>query len=164
MDRAQTNSHPIEETKMATNRFSMIIVLSSIAVLAILSVSMLNVPHFATSTTVADRAELQRAASYRPAAAQQAYLNQREGEWKAGGSVDQSYDAIELLRAQKYAAAASVDTSYDAIELQRAENYQAAAAVDRSYDAVELLRAANYQAAAAQNAYLNYRRGEWTGK
>ena len=160
MDREQTNSYPIEETKMPTNRFSLIVALGAIAVLAILTVSMIAAPHTASATSSNDQIELVRAQRYAAAAAQQAYLDQRRGEWNAGITADNSYDRIELLRAENYRAAAA-EQAYLA---QRQGEWNAGAASDNSYDVIELERAQRYAAATAQQAYLNYRRGEWTGK
>lgn len=75
----------IEETKMPTNRFSLLVVISVITGLAILSMSMISSGHRAASNTASsaayDQVELVRAERYAAAAAQQAYLDYRHGEW-----------------------------------------------------------------------------------
>ena len=108
---------------MTTNRFSMAVALTVLAVFAILSMGLISSPHRVVSTS-------------------------------------SPYDQIELVRAQRYAAASSA--SYDQIELMRAQRYSAAVSSTSANDQIELVRAQRYAAAAAQQAYLDYRHGEWT--
>ncbi len=138
---------------MTTNRFSFIIVLGVIAALAVLTVSMVASPRTSPSTIAYDQIERIRAAKYAAAAAQQAYLDQRHGEWTAGEASQTTGAAAD---AQQISASA-----FDQVELMRAANYAAAAAQQAYLDQ----RRGEWTAGeSAADAYLNYRRGEWTGK
>lgn len=107
---------------MTTNRLSLIIALSTIAVFAVLTMSMLSTARHTTPST--------------------------------------SYDQIERIRAQRYAAASSAG-GYDQVELVRAQRYIEAAAQQAYLDYRHGEWTAGVNPAAA---YLDYRRGEWTGK
>src|SRR5512142_3387634 len=73
---------------MTTNRMSLIVALSVIAGLAVLTMSMLIPARHVLSSSAYDQIELIRAGRYAAAAAQQAYLDQRRGEWTAGKVYD----------------------------------------------------------------------------
>ncbi len=133
---------------MFTTRSYIVVALMVTAALAVLTLSMVTANHPGTPATADrsyDRIELARAQRY-----------------VAAINADHSYDQIEMLRAQT--GAASVDRSYDQVEMERAAWYAAGASSDSSYAQIEILRAQRYTAAAVEQAYLNYRRGEWTGK
>jgi outer membrane lipoprotein-sorting protein len=78
---------------MNNNRFSLLLAVLVIAVLAIASVSMASTPHSAAASRAYDQIELMRAARYQAAAAEQAYFDQRHGEWTAGVN-----EALALLQ------------------------------------------------------------------
>jgi hypothetical protein len=80
---------------MTLNRFSLTIVLLTVAVFAALALSTLTPTHGPAVDASYDQIELVRAQNYRAAATQQAYQEQRR------------YDEIELLRAESYQAAAA---------------------------------------------------------
>ncbi len=73
---------------MATNRFSIIVVLGALAALALFTVSMATSPHNLTASRSYDQIELVRAERYAAAAAQQAYLDQRHGEQTTAKYID----------------------------------------------------------------------------
>ena len=75
-------------------------------------------------------------------------------------AADRSYDAIEQLRSR---AASAPDASYDAIERLRLHRFDAGNASPSDYDLVEVLRVQR-SSATPLDAYLQYRRGEWSGK
>ena len=69
---------------MSINRFSLLIALTVIAALAVLTISMVTGPRHPSASREYDQVELDRAARYQAAAAQQAYLDQRRGEQATG--------------------------------------------------------------------------------
>jgi hypothetical protein len=131
---------PIEETKMLTNRLSLIVALVAIAALALFTVSMVALPHPSAGTNLADQAELQHARNYI-------------------ASADRSYEQIELQHAQNYAAEAARQASLD----QR-HGEQAIGAAAYSQASSRAFREAEQAAALAdaERAYQLYRQGERT--
>ncbi len=73
---------------MFTNRKFQIICACVIAAVAVLTMSMIPARRPAATANAYDAIELARAARYAAAAAQQAYLDQRHGEWTAGHTYD----------------------------------------------------------------------------
>ncbi len=130
---------------MSTSRFSMIVAIGAISVLAVLTISMatsLGKPGVASSDLRAyDQIEVDRAARYEAAAAQQAYLDQRRGEWTAGQVVSVPQAKLSFRQAEAIASAADAEHAY------------------------LVYREGEWNAGVSPaQAYLNYRRGEWTGK
>ncbi len=126
---------------MTTNRFSILIVLSVIAALAVLTVSMATSPRGPAASSADDQIELIRAERYQVAVAQQAYLDQRRGEWTAGNIVAIQPAALPFREAEQVASAADAQKAY------------------------LLYREGEWNAGVNPAlADLNYRRGEWTGK
>ena len=80
----------------------------------------------------------------------------------AAAVADRSYDTIEQLRSK---ATTALDTSYDAIEGIRIQRYVAGNSAASDYDLVEALRIhSSFTGLTPAEAYLDYRRGEWSGK
>ena len=126
---------------MTTNRFSILIALTVIAALAVLTVSMVTSPRKPAISRAYDQIELVRAERYQAAAAQQAYLDQRRGEWTAGNVVAIRPAGLPFRQAEQLASAADTQEAY------------------------LLYREGEWNAGVNPAvAYLNYRRGEWTGK
>ncbi len=130
---------------MTTNRFSMIVAVSAISVLAILTISMaasLRKPDTAGSASRAyDQIELDRVARYEAAAAQQAYVDQRRGEWTTGQAVAVPHASLSFRQAEQIARASDAQQAY------------------------LMYREGEWNAGVSPaQAYLNYRRGEWAGK
>ncbi len=73
---------------MLTNRKSQIAFACVLAALAVLTMSMIPAQHPIGSANSYDAIEQVRAARYAAAAAQQAYVDQRHGEWTAGHAYD----------------------------------------------------------------------------
>ncbi len=73
---------------MFTNRKFQIAFACVVAAVALLTMSMIPARHPAVSANAYDAIEQVRAARYAAAAAQQAYLDQRQGEWTAGHAYD----------------------------------------------------------------------------
>jgi hypothetical protein len=113
---------PIEETKMTTNRFSVVVAVVVIAALALLTVSMIAAPRSSASGN------------------SNAYLAQRQGEWAAGASAQQAY----------------LD--------QRHEEQTTAHAVNGEQAYQEFRHSEQTTGVNPILAYLDYRRGEWSGK
>ncbi len=154
---------------MTTNRFSLIVASSVIAVLAVLTISsMATSPRKPAVSSAYDQIDLQRAAQYHAAAAQQAYLDQRHGEqtvgenhilsdaayrrlvylqfrrgeWTAGKIVVVRPASLPFRQAEQIASAADAQRAYLAYREGEWNAGGATPSADRSYDAVELLRAA----------------------
>ncbi len=126
---------------MTTSRISILIVLSVIAALAVLTVSMVTSSRAPAASRAYDQIELIRAQRYEAAAAQQAYLDQRRGEWTAGNVVAIQPASLPFREAEQLASAADAQRAY------------------------LLYREGEWNAGVNPAlAYLNYRRGEWTGK
>ncbi len=126
---------------MITNRFSILIALSVIAALAVLTVSMVTAPRTSAASRADDQIELIRAERYQAAAVQQAYLDQRRGEWTTGNVVAIQRAALPFRQAEQLASAADAQKAY------------------------LLYREGEWNSGVNPAlAYLNYRRGEWTGK
>ena len=107
---------------MTTNRFSIIFAVSVIAALAVLTISMMARPHAVASTNP------------------NASLAQRRGEWSAGVSAEQAY--LDQRQGEQ--------TTGHAIDAQQA--YLQFRHGEQTTGANPVL------------AYLEYRRGEWSGK
>ncbi len=130
---------------MATNRFSLIAALTIIAAFAALTVSMVTQPRRpAVADSISsfyDQIEQVRADRYEAAAAQQAYADQRRGEWQAGQSETVQQASMAFRQAEQIASAADAERAYLAY------------------------REGEWNAGVSPaQAYLSYRRGEWTGK
>lgn len=97
---------------MTTNRFSIIIALSVIAALAVLTVSMVAAPRHPVASRAYDQIELARVERYQAAAAQQAYLDQRRGEWTAGHLSPVHTAAFPFRQAEQLASAADAENAY----------------------------------------------------
>lgn len=130
---------------MTTTRFSLIAALAIIAALAVLTVSMAitsRTPDVSNSIVPSyDQLERERAANYQAAAAQQAYLDQRRGEWMAGQSLPVTGAKLSFRQAEQLASAADAQHAY---LVYREGEWNAGVSPDQ--------------------AYLNYRQGEWSGK
>ncbi len=73
---------------MFTNRKFQIAFACVVAAVALLTISMIPARRPIAMASAYDAIEQMRAARYAPAAAQQAYLDQRHGEWTAGYAYD----------------------------------------------------------------------------
>ncbi len=130
---------------MTANRFSMIVVAVVIAALAVLTISMATSPSRpVVSNSAVDsysQIEIARAARYEAAAAQQAYMDQRRGEWTTGQAVSVAQAKLSFRQAEQLASAGDAQHAYI------------------------VYREGEWNAGVSPaQAYLNYRRGEWTGK
>ncbi len=128
---------------MTANRFPILIVAAVIAALAVLTLSM--VPHQLQPISGVDsyaQIEMDRAARYEAAAAQQAYLDQRRGEQ----TTPQYVDPQQVLQDFRH----SEQTTGHVYDAQQA---------NLTYREGEW-----YGGLSPAQADLNYRRGEWTGQ
>ena len=127
---------------MLTNRFSIIIALGAIAALALFTISMVAQPRSVVSSNA------------------NAYLAQRLGEWTAGVTSEQAY--LEQRHEEQTTGHAS-DAQQAYLEYRHGEQTTGNAA--NAQDVYRQFRQADE--ASSVNpvlAYLNYRRGEWSGK
>ena len=82
------------------------------------------------------------------------------GRAPAAIAADRSYDTIEQLRSR---ASAAPDTSYDALERMRVQQHVGGNSPVSDYDLVEALRI-HTSFTTPVDPYLDYRRGEWSGR
>ncbi len=149
---------------MPTSHFRQVVAFIAIAVLALFTVSMVRFPRQLSGTSSSDHSydqvellrarnysanadrsdeqiELQRAETYRAAAAQQAYLDQRRGEWTAGQAAVTAPAQLPFRQAEQVAAAGDAERAY------------------LVYRAGE-----RNPSVSPEQAYLDYRMGEESGK
>ena len=148
---------------MLTNRLTLFVALVAIAALALFTVSMVAFPQASASTNVDrsyDQIELQRAEGYAAQAAHQAYLDQRHGEQTIGAAVDTQISSRPFREAEQAAALADAERAYQ--EYRQGE--RTAGYVEDSSTYLPLPPGKQTILATEASAYLNYRRGEWSGK